>query len=188
MRRPIPGNLARLAATAFIGLVPFLLSSCGGNDTSPARGCSTSGSGIIPLGCFGDGRSDHGPHSQSCQASEYSYYNVHLQLDPNMGESTRLEIADCTIQVTDEAGDVLEDRALLTFSGAAACAAGQTPYDVGTLDYSSCCRAGALLHFELAADSMDSNPLAQGGARATCMPGQVERIDLVVQGNLSTLP
>jgi len=192
MRRPILGNRMRLATTAAIGFLPFFLPSCG-NDTSPAlgnhttlaRGCVTSGpvSRQITLGCFGDGRPDHGPHYQSCQVSEYSYYNVHVQLDPSLDQGTTFQIGGCSLKIANEAGDVLEDRELVDSSGVAVCAPGRTQDDIGVLDYSSCCRAGAQLTFGLVADSVDASPLAQGTATTACVPGQVVpvNLDLVVQ-------
>jgi hypothetical protein len=174
MRRSIPGNRTQLATIAVIGFLPFLLSSC--DDTSSARECFE-----IPLGCFGDGRPDHGQYPQSCQASQYSYYNVHVLLDSSVDDVTRREIDSCRLQVANEAGTVLEDRALVKLSGAAACRAPETPYDIGTLDYSSCCGAGAQLDFGLVADGLDASPLAQGTVAATCAPGQIVSIDLVVR-------
>jgi hypothetical protein len=140
------------------------------------------------LGCFGDGRPDHGPLSQSCQASEYSYYNLDVQFDSadiggDIDVWTMEKIARCTLQITNEAGDVLEDRELVDSSGLPVCNLGQTPYHPGVLDYSSCCRAGAQLTFGLVAENTDQSPLAlaQGTAVATCVPGQVVSIDLVAQ-------
>lgn len=186
-RRQILGNRRRLAITAMVGLLPFLLSSCGGKDTSPARGCTTSGPGVIALNCFGDGRPDSGPPSQSCQASEYSYYNVNVQLDGSSGpgyvdDQTRYEIVFCTLQITNEAGDVLDDRSLVDSSGAAVCRSlPQIQDNIGVLNYSSCCRAGTKITFGLVADGADYLPLAQGTATATCAPGQVVSTDLVVE-------
>jgi len=185
MRRRTLGNRTLLATTAIVGFLPLLLSSCGndgssGNDTSPARECMSSGPNSIPLACFGDGRPDHGPHSQSCQASQYSYYNVHVQLDPSLDQQTRDDIASCTLQITNEAGDVLEDRELVDSSGQAVCRLGpKMQDDLGVLDYSSCCGAGAQLTFRLVSDGMDASPLAQGAATAACAPGQVVLLDLV---------
>jgi hypothetical protein len=143
---------------------------------------------MIFLGCFGDGRSDHGPHSQSCQASEYSYYNVYVRLDESASDpgyvdyTTRVPIAGCTLKVTNQAGDVLEDRPLTDSSGIPVCREGDTPYDMGILDYSSCCRAGTQFTFGLVAEKYDSTLLAQGTATATCTPGQVgPTIELVVE-------
>lgn len=187
MRRLILGTRTRLTATAVVGLLPFLLSSCG-SDTAPARGCSSSGPAPISLACFGDGRPDHGSHAQSCQASEYSYYNVHVQLLVSgsspfyVDNATKLQIDSCTFKVTNEAGDVLEDRPLTDSSGIRVCRGGDTPYDMGILDYSSCCRAGTQTTFALVADSVDLSPLAQGTATVPCLPGQIlPMIDLVVE-------
>ena len=143
---------------------------------------------MIALGCFGDGRPDSGLHPQSCQASEYSYYNVHVLLDGSSSSpgyvdaQARFDIAFCTFKVANEAGDVLDERPLVDSSGAGACRAlVQGQDDIGTLDYSSCCRAGTQITFGLVADDTALSPLAQGTAIATCAPGQVVATDLVVE-------
>jgi hypothetical protein len=137
------------------------------------------------LGCFGDGRPDHGPLSQSCQALEYSYYNLDVQFDSADSGAidvwTMEKIARCTLQITNEAGDVLEDRELVDSSGLPVCNGGLTAYDLGVLDYSSCCRAGAQLNFGVVADSLEPAPLAQGTVSAACAPGTVAMLDLVMK-------
>jgi hypothetical protein len=114
---------------------------------------------------------------------------VHLQLDVSpsgpgyVDNATKLEINRCTFTVTNQAGDVLEDRELVDDLGITVCRADRPIQDdMGILDYSSCCHAGTQITFGFVADSTNLVPLAQGTATVTCTPGQVgPTIDFVVE-------
>jgi hypothetical protein len=120
--------------------------------------------------------------------SDYSYFNVHVTLDPSIDDTTQRNIDSCVVYVFAGNEQIEGHKVLTNINGTAACRApytGTDDYhndtnDIGTMDYSTA-RSSGSIRFFIDMESLDQKPSVQGSAQGNVNPGQVISLNLVAE-------
>jgi len=116
--------------------------------------------------------------------SDYTYYNVHVTLAQTGSDyvdtQTLYYITNCSVAVFANGQQIERRRPLTKIDGTSACPPGNTPDDLGVLDYSTAKQSGSI-KFVVTMAGADNKDLAQGTTEASVSPGKVLNVDLAIQ-------